>query len=97
MRIAKYKNENHLTNNLILSEEYNGMARDKRKLRANNAVERGLERLLSGSERLGWSYDDFVVHVLEVLVILRHRDQVRWDRPVHQRKKKADFNPNRGE
>jgi hypothetical protein len=42
----------------------------------NSTMERRIEALWSRSEKLGWNYSDFVVHLLEVLLILNHRDKV---------------------
>ena len=42
----------------------------------NASMERKLERLLCQSKSLGWSYSDFATHVLEVLIVLRQRDEV---------------------
>jgi hypothetical protein len=43
----------------------------------NASFERTIERLLSQSQQIGWSYDDFAVRLLEVLVVLRHRDSLK--------------------
>jgi hypothetical protein len=43
----------------------------------NASFEKKIEQLWFESDRLGWSYNDFVIHMLEVLVILRHRQSVR--------------------
>jgi hypothetical protein len=40
----------------------------------NRSVDRKIEHLWLRSRQLGWSYNDFVIHFLEVLVVLRHRD-----------------------
>ena len=43
----------------------------------NFSMEKKLERIQLDSKRLGWSYNDFVVHVLEILTVLHHRNEVR--------------------
>ena len=43
----------------------------------NSPMEKKLERIQLDSKRLGWSYNDFVVHVLEILTVLHHRNEVR--------------------
>jgi hypothetical protein len=47
------------------------------KSKYNVSFERKIERLWFQSNPLGWGYSDFVVHLLEVLVVLRHRDGVK--------------------
>ena len=41
------------------------------------SIEKKIERVWHNAEDHGWSYSDFVVHLLEVLVILQHRDKVK--------------------
>ena len=43
----------------------------------NTSMEKKVERIHLDSKRLGWSYNDFVVHVLEILTVLHHRNEVR--------------------
>jgi hypothetical protein len=43
----------------------------------NASFEKKIEHLWFQSKRLGWSYNDFVLHLLEVLVILQHRDSLK--------------------
>ena len=40
----------------------------------NTSVEKRLEGFWFRSKTLGWNYSDFVAHLLEVLVVLRHRE-----------------------
>jgi hypothetical protein len=47
------------------------------RLRQSTSLERNIERLWFQSRTLGWSYNDFVAHLLEILLILRHRDSVK--------------------
>ena len=37
------------------------------------SIEKKIENIWLESEDLGWSYNDFVSHLLEVLVVLNHR------------------------
>jgi hypothetical protein len=46
-------------------------------LKRNASFERKIERLWFRSKTLGWNYNDFAVHILEVLVVLRRRDNVK--------------------
>jgi hypothetical protein len=41
----------------------------------NSRLERKVERLWKQSRSLGWSYPDFVTHLTEVLIVLRHRSK----------------------
>jgi hypothetical protein len=43
----------------------------------NTSLERNIERLYCKSERFGWSFADFSAHVLEVLIVLQHRKNVK--------------------
>ena len=37
------------------------------------SIERKIENIWLDAEQLGWSYTDFVAHLLEVLIVLNHR------------------------
>ncbi len=37
------------------------------------SIERKIENIWLEAEQLGWSYTDFVAHLLEVLIVLNHR------------------------
>ena len=39
-------------------------------------AEKKIERLWLDSNRLGWTYNDFVTHMLEVLVVVKQRDKI---------------------
>jgi hypothetical protein len=41
----------------------------------NSSMEKKIERIWLQSQQLGWSYNDFVVHLLEVLVVLQKRNK----------------------
>ena len=41
------------------------------------SFEKKIERLWFQSKRLGWSYNDFVTHLLEILVVLQRRDKIK--------------------
>jgi hypothetical protein len=43
----------------------------------NTSFERRIERFWFQSKNLDWSYSEFVVHLLEVLVILAHRESAK--------------------
>jgi hypothetical protein len=45
----------------------------------NLLLERRVEQLWLQSRSLGWSYPDFVAHLTEVLIVLRHRSGVKRD------------------
>jgi hypothetical protein len=37
------------------------------------SIEKKIENIWLESKELGWSYNDFIAHLLEVLVVLNHR------------------------
>ena len=37
------------------------------------SIEKKIENIWLESQNLGWSYNDFISHLLEVLVVLNHR------------------------
>jgi hypothetical protein len=39
-------------------------------------AEKKIERLWLDSKRLGWNYNDFVTHMLEVLIVVKQRDKI---------------------
>jgi hypothetical protein len=41
------------------------------------SIEKKIERLLSQSESLGWSYDDFAIYLFEVLLVLQQRNKMK--------------------
>jgi hypothetical protein len=43
----------------------------------NASFEKKIEHLWFQSRDLGWSYNNFVVHFLEVLAVLRHRESLK--------------------
>jgi len=43
----------------------------------NASFEKKIERLWFQSKHLGWSYNDFVSHLLEILVVLQRRDKIK--------------------
>jgi hypothetical protein len=47
----------------------------KNKSKFNSVVERKLEGACSQSQALGWNYGDFVQSILEILVIIQHRQK----------------------
>ncbi len=56
----------------------------RRKL--NPSIEKKIERLrFDAKQQFGWSYNDFVVQLLEVLVILQHRDKAKRSPASKQR------------
>jgi hypothetical protein len=43
----------------------------------NASIENKIEQLWLQSRHLRWSYNEFATHLLEVLVILQHRDRMQ--------------------
>src|SRR5215475_16097858 len=68
MRVPNNRSSKHA----MLHSEYE--KNEISKLKYNTSFERNIERLRFQSETFGWSYSDFVANLLEVLLILRHRN-----------------------
>ena len=45
------------------------------------SIEKKIENIWRESKELGWSYNDFVSHLLEVLVVLNHRTVLPQSNP----------------
>jgi hypothetical protein len=43
----------------------------------NTSFEKEIEHLLFESRRLGWSYNEFVTHLMEILTVLQLRDKIK--------------------
>jgi hypothetical protein len=77
MRVRNYKAESSSeiyskTSKLHLSQQ---KTRNRSKL--NTSTERKIETLRFRSKQLGWSYSDFVVHLMEILAALDERNKVK--------------------
>jgi len=48
----------------------------------NISMEKKIERLWRESERLGWSYSQFVSVLMEVLTVLHHRNKLQRAEPA---------------
>jgi hypothetical protein len=44
--------------------------------RSKASMEKKIERILSDSKKLGWSYNEFVGYLLEVLIVLQQRNNL---------------------
>jgi hypothetical protein len=73
--------QTHLVVTYISMTEVNNLSRPQ----YNISFERQIERLWAQSRQLGRSYNDFVVHFLEVLLILQRRDSVKLAAPPARR------------
>ena len=49
----------------------------------NISMEKKIERLWQESDRLGWSYSQFVSTVMEVLTVMHHRNKLVRAKPAH--------------
>jgi hypothetical protein len=63
--------------NLALAHFFIQRKRSTREAKCNASFERKIERLWRQSSDAGWSFNDFAVHLLEVLIILRNRDALK--------------------
>jgi hypothetical protein len=77
MRSSNEEHGNERNNNLVLTSFSVTHGKTTPMSKFNASFERKVERLWFQSRHLGLSYDEFVVHLLEVLVVLRHRDRVK--------------------
>jgi hypothetical protein len=71
MRVRNYKNEDSSEINSKAPKLYGNRSK------FSTSTERKIESLRFQSKQLGWSYSDFVVRLLEILVVLNHRNRVR--------------------
>jgi hypothetical protein len=53
------------------------------KLKAS--MEKKIERILLNSKKLGWSHDDFVSYLLEVMIVLQKRNNLDLRRTLPDR------------
>jgi hypothetical protein len=65
---------NESKNNFVMAKSSLGRKKIVPALKFKASFERRIERLWCQSSDLGWSYNDFVGHLLEVLIVLQHRD-----------------------
>jgi hypothetical protein len=77
MRVRNNEYGNECEDNIVLAGCPVTQERNAPRPKFNASFEKKIEQLWFESDRLGWSYIDFVIHVLEVLVILRHRESVK--------------------
>jgi hypothetical protein len=77
MRSSNEEHGNECNNNFVLTSSFVNHVKTTPISKFNASFERKVERLWFQSRHLGLSYNEFVVHLLEVLVVLRHRDSVK--------------------
>jgi hypothetical protein len=77
MRVSDNEYGNEYENKLVLEGSPVTQERNAPRPKFNASFEKKIEQLWFESDRLGWSYNEFITHVLEVLVILRHRRSVK--------------------
>ena len=77
MRVGSYKQENNSEINSKEAQLHFSQEKTGNRSKFTTSMEKKIERVWSQSKPLGWSYNDFVVHLLEVLVILQHRQKVK--------------------
>jgi hypothetical protein len=49
------------------------------KWRHLNSLEHGIQKSQIVAQQKGWNYSDFVAHILEVIVVLRLREELERD------------------
>jgi hypothetical protein len=77
MRSSNEEYGNECNNNVALSSFSVNKENTTSISKFNASFERKIERLWFQSRHIGWGYNDFVVQILEVLIVLRHRDSVK--------------------
>jgi hypothetical protein len=77
MRVRGYEQENNSETNFEEDQLHFSQEKSANRSKFTTSMEKKIERVWSQSKPLGWSYNDFVVHLLEVLVILQHRQKVK--------------------
>ena len=77
MRVRGYEQENNSEINFKEAQLHFSQEKSANRSKFTTSMEKKIERVWSQSKPLGWSYNDFVVHLLEVLVILQHRQKVK--------------------
>jgi hypothetical protein len=76
MRVRNIEQENNRETTFNAVRSYLSAGKTGKGAKFNSSMERRIEALWLRSEKLGWNYRDFVIHLLEVLLILNHRDKV---------------------
>jgi hypothetical protein len=73
MSVRNNESGNESANNFVIAKSSAVRKRIIPASKFNASFERKIERLWFQSSDFGWDYNDFVAHLLEVLIILRHR------------------------
>jgi hypothetical protein len=73
MRVRNANYDDKSGNNFAAAQLPVAKEKSAAKSKLNISLERKVERLRCHSRRLSWSYNDFVTHLFEVLVIIQHR------------------------
>ena len=76
MGVCNHKDESNSTINSVAPQHHIFQKETGARSKFNTSAERKIERLRIESNRHGWSYNDFVVRLLEVLVVLNHRNNL---------------------
>jgi len=74
MRMGSKELESHISSGCSFNKrEEDCIAKPK----FNVSIEKKIERVWGDARTQGWSFNDFAVQLIEVLAILRHRDQLK--------------------
>jgi hypothetical protein len=85
MRVRDVENCNEGKKNSVIANASTASKNNISVSKFNSSFERKIERLWRQSSDAGWSFNDFAVHLLEVLVILRNRDALKLASAVSQK------------
>ena len=77
MRVRGHEQENNSETNFKEAQLHFSQEKSANRSKFTTSMEKKIERVWFQSKSLGWSYNDFVVHLLEVLVTLQHRQKVK--------------------
>jgi hypothetical protein len=85
MRVRNDENCNESKKNFVIAQSSVTSQNNISASKFNASFERKIERLWRQSSDAGWSFNDFAVHLLEVLIILRNRDALKLASAANQK------------
>jgi hypothetical protein len=88
MRVRTYKLEIDRKNTVKPLENPTDSDKGSGSRKFNTSMERRIERIWFEAKRLGWTYNHFVVCLLESLIVLQQREKVRLDVDLAARHKR---------
>jgi hypothetical protein len=77
MRVRNHREEDNREINANSARIHLSKDKTSNRRKFNTSMEKKIEHIWFDSKKIGWSYNDFVVHVLEVLVVLQQRNMAK--------------------